>query len=315
MPIPDYQKLMLPLLRRVGEHPGTARVRDRVPSVADEFALTEPERAQRIPSGQDNLLTNRLFWARTYLVKVGLLAATKREFVEITPRGRDILSRAPKLIDNRLLSEFPEFAAWAKSASQAKPSLATHAPTDTKENGVSDTANVATPRERIDGAIGELNAALTSDLLERVRVMHPSDFEDLIIRLLLAMGYGQGLEEMAEALGGSGYGGIDGVIHEDPLGLERVYIQAKRYKEGSNVASGDVRNFIGALNIKRASKGVFVTASDFTPDARATARDATVQVVLIDSVRLADLMVKYKVGVLVRTVIELKEIDEGFFEA
>ena len=150
-------------------------------------------------------------------------------------------------------------------------------------------------------------------MLHRVREMVPTDFEGLIIKLLLAMGYGQGSDEMAEALGGTGDGGVDGLIHQDPLGLDRVYIQAKRYKEGNNVSSPDIRNFIGALNIHRASKGVFVTASQFTADARQSAQGSTVQVVLIDGRRLTELMLRYKVGVLVRDTYEVKDLDEGFF--
>jgi restriction system protein len=143
--------------------------------------------------------------------------------------------------------------------------------------------------------------------------MDPGDFEGLVIQLLLAMGYGEGQEEMAKALGGTGDGGIDGVIHQDALGLERVYIQAKRWKENNNVSSPEIRNFVGALNIHRASNGVFVTASTFTADAKAAAKNSTVQVVLIDGERLTDLMVRYGVGVLVRSVVTINELDEGFF--
>jgi restriction system protein len=144
--------------------------------------------------------------------------------------------------------------------------------------------------------------------------MRPDEFERLIVQLLLAMGYGQGSDEMAEALGGTGDGGMDGVINQDPLGLDRVYIQAKRYKDGNSVAPREIRDFVGALNIHRANKGVFVTASSFTREARAAAQGSTVHVVLIDGDRLAELMLRKKVGVLVRTVIELGEVDEGFFE-
>jgi restriction system protein len=179
---------------------------------------------------------------------------------------------------------------------------------------LSETNNQGTPRERIDAAQRELEAALRADLLERVRQMTPSDFEELVIRLLLAMGYGEGQEEMARALGGTGDGGIDGVVHQDPLGLERVYVQAKRWKANNNVSSPEIRDFLGALNINRASKGVFVTASDFTNDAKAAARNSTLHVVLIDGERLTDLMVRYKIGVLVRSVVEIKDLDEGFFE-
>lgn len=143
--------------------------------------------------------------------------------------------------------------------------------------------------------------------------MTSSEFEGLILRLLVAMGYGAGLEEMAQSLGGSSDGGMDGVVHQDPLGLERVYVQAKRYKEGNGVSSPDIRNFVGALNIHRANKGVFVTASHFTPEARKAADGSTVQVVLIDGPRLSELMVRYNVGVLVRSTVEIKDIDEGFF--
>lgn len=310
MGVPDYQTLMLPLLTGVASAGGPVRVREVVDRLADQFALTEDERNARLPSGQENLLVNRVNWARTYLVKAGLLEAPKRGFVCITAEGRTVLAENPERIDNKLLRRFSSFLDWTNPAERTGLSVGELSP----EQPAVMSSEVATPRERIDLAISEMDSALKSDLLTRVRTMTPADFEDLIIRLLLGMGYGQGLEEMGKALGGSGDGGVDGVIHEDPLGLERVYIQAKRYKEGSNIASGDVRNFIGALNIQRATKGVFVTASSFTPDARRAAQDATVQIVLIDAPHLAELMVRYKVGVLVRAVVEIKEADEGFFD-
>jgi restriction system protein len=313
MPVPDYQSLMLPLLRRLGEATGPTAVKDHVESIADEFALTEAERLQRIPSGQENLLTNRLHWARTYMGKAGLTASPKRGQAVITNRGRALLSENPAGISNATLSRYPEFLVWTK-ASQRAPGR----PSETLQGGSGGDATMAseqTPAERIGQAVAELEAALRADLLDRVRRMTVVEFEGLILRLLLAMGYGQGLEEMASALGGSGDGGMDGVIHQDPLGLDRVYIQAKRYKEGNNVSSPDIRNFVGALNIHRANKGVFVTASQFTGEAQKAAEGSTVQVVLIDGARLAELMVRYKVGVLVRSMVELKDLDEGFFEA
>jgi restriction system protein len=313
MPVPDYQSLMLPLLKRLDQAKEPASIRSFLNSIADEFGLTPEERAQRIPSGVENLLANRLAWARTYLGKAGLLASPKRGLVTITNKGTDLVRENPSRIDVAVLRRYPEFNEWIRSSQRPLAELED----DSFETApLVDTPPAArqTPRERIDIAQRELDAALRADLLERVREMTPLDFEKLVIRLLLNMGYGEGQEEMAKALGGSGDGGMDGVIHQDPLGLERVYVQAKRWKQNNNVSSPEIRNFVGALNIHRASKGVFVTASEFTADAKAAARDSTVQVVLIDGNRLTDLMVRYKVGVLVRSVVEIKDVDDGFFE-
>jgi restriction system protein len=317
--VPDYQTLMLPLLQCLASHEGPATVRHFLEPIADAFELTEEERAARIPSGQEILLANRLQWARTYMGKAGLLASPKRGLVQITERGRALLAEAPERIDVEMLGRYPEFVSWVVGSRGKTPAPLIPA-NDLSGNTQEPTvpaltrSDESTPRERIDAAMGEIEAALRSEILDRVRQMTPAEFEGLILQLLLAMGYGQGLAEMASALGGSGDGGMDGVIHQDPLGLERVYIQAKRYKEGNNVSSPDIRNFIGALNIHRANKGVFVTASQFTSDARQAAQGSTVQVVLIDGERLSDLMVRYKVGVLVRGVIEIKELDDGFFD-
>jgi len=320
MAVPDYQTLMLPLLRRLGEQDNPVAVRDFLDSVADEFRLSEEERSERIPSGQENLLANRVAWARTYLGKAVLLASPKRGLVEITPRGRALLEEMPLEITNATLSRYPEFVDWlthSRQSSKVREPKVVAAGTVAATTGTKmlPATEALTPREMIDGAVGEVEAALKADLLDRVRCMSPAEFEGLILRLLLAMNYGQGLDEMALALGGSGDGGVDGVIHQDPLGLERVYVQAKRYKDGNNVGPNDVRGFVGALNIHRATKGVFVTASQFTTDARKAADGATVQVVLIDGERLASLMVRHKVGVLVRSTVELKEIDEGYFSS
>lgn len=315
MSVPDYQTLMLPLLHKLAMTKHPVAVREFIEPLADEFALTDEERAERIPSGQENLLANRLAWARTYLGKAKLLTSPKRGLVEISDRGRELLATNPSQIDLTLLRQYPEFVNWMTGVKDEKEPTAPTTSSDARPSVVSIAADErATPREQVDRAIAAIDGALKSDLLERVRAMSPAEFEGLILRLLLAMGYGQGLDEMALALGGSGDGGIDGVIHQDPLGLDRVYIQAKRYKEGNNVSSPDIRNFIGALNIHRASKGVFVTASQFTGDAKAAAQGSTVQVILIDGPRLTDLMLRYRVGVIIRETIALMVIDEGFFD-
>jgi restriction system protein len=321
MAVPDYQMLMLPLLRRLAQQSGPAPVRAFVDSIADEFQLTEAQRAERIPSGLENLLANRLAWARTYLGKAGLLSSPRRGLVEITGREREALKAHPDRINVDVLRQYPEFSEWMARSQRVKGSSTDDHAGEVGRNvthghltSISFSSEERTPRERIDAALQEITSALTEDLLNRLRQMSPSDFEDVVLRLLLAMGYGQGLDEMARALGGAGDGGMDGVIHQDPLGLERVYIQAKRWKDGHNVSSPEIRDFVGALNIHRANKGVFVTASQFTSDAVKAASSSTVQVVLIDGPRLTELMVKYKVGILVRDTVELKAIDEGFFE-
>jgi restriction system protein len=209
------------------------------------------------------------------------------------------------VVNTAFLSTIPTFQEWRKGAAGAEV------------GGIADVSSAAeisaTPEERIDKARQELEANLKADLLDRVRQMDPSDFEELIILLLVKMGYGQGRQEMAKALGGSGDGGVDGVVHQDPLGLDRVYIQAKRYKDGNTVGPGEINSFIGALNVKKANKGLFVTASGFTKQARAHVSASSMHVVLIDGVRLAELMVRYSVGVVVRETVELKAVDEGFF--
>jgi restriction system protein len=318
MPIPDYQALMLPLLKRLALSNGAVAVRSFVDDVAEEFSLTDEERLERIPSGTENLLANRLAWARTYMGKAGLLSSPKRGLVEITQEGRDLIAENPAKIDNETLGQYPAFIEWLTQSRAGRlpkeRSIPDVAVTPNSELGSPERQpDLETPLEMIDRATSLLSASLRNELLERVRQMSPAEFEGLILRLLLAMGYGSGLDEMAKALGKSSDGGVDGVIHQDPLGLERVYVQAKRYREGNGVSSPDIRNFVGALNIQRATKGVFVTASHFTTEAQRAADGTTLQVVLIDGKRLADLMLRHGVGVIVRSIVEIKEVDEGFF--
>jgi restriction system protein len=303
-PLPDYQAVMLPLLRHVATAQQPVAIIDAMPDIAREMQLTEAQLAERLPSGRQGVFHNRLHWAKQYLTRAGLLENVQRGRFQITDEGRRLLSTNPHVVNNDVLSRYASFVAW-KDGEQDTSAPAT-APS---ARAVED----ATPLERIESAQKEIEASLRADLFDRVRQMSPADFEELIIRLLVRMGYGQGRDEMAEALGGSGDGGVDGVVHQDPLGLDRVYIQAKRYKEGNTVGPHDINSFIGALNIKKANKGLFVTASSFTRQAREHALAASTHVVLIDGQRLADLMVRHKVGVRVQEVVELKVIDEGFF--
>lgn len=310
MAVPDYQSLMLPLLRRVAEAGRPTGIAEMMPLVAADLQLTEADLAERLPSGRQGLLHNRLHWSKYYLVGAGVLQSTRRGLFEITTTGRALLAENPPVINNEVLSRYPAFRAWlmrSRAGTEAQGSDTTLAIVDHVGTPV------ATPEERIEAARRELDAGLRSEVLSRVRQMDPGDFEQLIITLLLRMQYGQGRDELAQVLGGSGDGGVDGVVHQDPLGLDRVYIQAKRYKEGNPVGPEAINSFIGALNIKRANKGLFVTASSFTKQAREHAERSTTHVVLIDGERLADLMVRHGVGVVVRDAIEIKAVDEGFF--
>lgn len=306
MAIPDYQSAMLPLLKRAAETKEPVSIMELMPLLAADFNLSEDEIAERLPSGMQGVFHNRLHWAKFYMTRAGLLETTKRGRFQITSEGSALLAAGPTQITNQTLSASPAFRAWFKSSQASTTNEPAVAP-------VADTSG-ATPEERIEEARKELEANLKAEILDRVRQMPPGDFEQLIIQLLVRMNYGQGREELAQALGGSGDGGVDGVVHQDPLGLDRVYIQAKRYKEGNNVGPDAINSFIGALNIKKANKGLFVTASGFSKQAREHATASSLHVVLIDGDRLAELMIRHGVGVLTRHTVEIKTLDEGFFE-
>jgi restriction system protein len=307
MSVPDYQALMLPLLKQAAAAREPVSVMSVLPAVAADLALTEADLAERLPSGRQGVLHNRLHWAKQYMTRAGLIETTRRGQFQATGAGHSLIAEGLPAINNRILARFPPFVAWLRSKDTVDGPEAPDLPITERER------LRATPEERIDAARRELAAGLRADLLDRVRAMPPGEFEGLIIELLVKMGYGQGTEEMAKALGGSGDGGVDGVVHQDPLGLDRVYIQAKRYREGNTVGPDAINSFIGALNIKRANKGLFVTASTFTKQAREHAERSTTHVVLVDGDRLAELMVRHGVGVVVRQTIEIKAIDEGYF--
>lgn len=310
MPIPTYEDLMLPLLKEYAASNRPRSLKELVPLMADKLGLTEDEKAERLPSGRQSLFYNRLAWAKTYMGKAGLLSSPSRGLAQITERGQAVLRQNPERIDGTTLAQFDEFTDWRDTSNTDTPKETAGTITVPQPNLE---ATQRTPEERIEAARKDLEKGLRAELLERVRAMDPADFEELIVQLLLRMGYGSGAEEMAAALGGSGDQGIDGVIHQDPLGLDRVYIQAKRYNEGNVVGSGAIRDFNGALDLKRAPKGLFVTASSFSRDARIQAESATRQIVLIDGEELASLMIRHKVGTRVVATVDIQEVDGAFF--
>ncbi|WP_428377236.1 restriction endonuclease [Lichenicoccus sp.] len=301
---------MLPVLRRCGEK--TWIMRDLVSRIADDLNLTSEERSQQIPSGGTSVIASRVHWAKTYLKQAGLLEQPKRGVVQISERGREVLSRKPGRIDPALLQQFAEFRAFlgrAKVVGEggAEPITPTLGPTVP--------APSSTPEEQIAAASVAIDEALRDALLARILEASPAFFEKLIIDLLLAMGYGGSRLDAGEQLGGTGDGGVDGVIREDQLGLDQIYLQAKRYRPGNTVPGETVQAFIGALIGKGAQKGVFITTSTFTKSAMGAAnRSGSVRVVLIDGGALTKLMVRFNVGTRIALSVDIKKIDLDYFE-
>lgn len=304
MAIPDYETIMRPLLEACED--GTAHpVRDLAEALADKFGLTPAERAELLPSGIVKFVS-RVGWAKTYLKQAGLVEQPVRAMVRITPRGKKALKSAGR-IDNTYLSQFAEFQAFKDRSRTAQASRGTE-PADAQP------VEAVTPQEALQQAFDELRDSLVNEVLDALLHASPAFFERAVVDLLRAMGYGGSVEDAGMLLGGPGDGGIDGAIKEDTLGLDTVYVQAKKWATDRTVGDRDIRDFIGALQLQRARKGVFFTTSDFTKSARESATRSESRVVLINGRRLAELMVDYKVGVSVTSVMELKRLDSDYFE-
>jgi restriction system protein len=307
--IPDYQTLMLPLLRLASdgqEH----RIGEVIEPLAKQLDISADELAEMLPSGRQPVFNNRVHWAKTYLAQAKLLEITRRAYFRITDRGREILRENPKRVDVRLLERFPEFNEFKQRARESQTGGLSPS---TAEITTSAEAKLATPDELLRGTIADIEAALSSELLNRILTAPPAFFEELIVTLLMRMGYGGEREEAGRAVGKSGDGGIDGIIDQDPLGLDRVYLQAKRYKLDLPVSEPEVRAFSGSLGAAKASKGVFVTTSYFTRPAHDFAKRHPFKMVLIDGAQLAALMIRHNVGVRTTETLHVKRIDEDFF--
>lgn len=300
MAIPDYESLMLPLLRvAAADAQRDVRLLDAVNLLAAEFNLSDAERAELLPSGGTFKFASRVSWARTYLQKAGLLESPKRGYFRLTARGQQIVLNPPEKFDTRFLSQFDEFKVFQGKRSPQSPAVGTVA--------------ALTPMESMSSFYEQFRDALATELLDKVKRCSPQFFEQLVVQVLLSMGYGGTLKDAGSAIGKTGDGGIDGVIREDKLGLDNIYIQAKRWTE-KPVGTPDLDQFSGALSKKKAHKGIFITTSTFTRDALATAKDYTSRMVLIDGQQLANYMIDYGVGVSVLNVFELKRVDHDFFE-
>lgn len=299
MAIPDFQTIMLPLLRLAAdgqEH----KLGDAYDELAREFGLSPDERSELLPSGRQRKFDNRVGWARTHLRKAGLFGSPRRWWFVITPRGRDTLAENPPHVDMQYLTRFEEFRAFRETV---------RVPSSSNDDEVSE----RTPRELLEAGIRSLREAAVSDLLERVRAMKPRAFERLVLDVLVAMGYGADRVGAARHLGQSGDEGVDGVIAQDSLGLDVVYVQAKRWN--SAVGRPDVQQFIGSLDGKNATKGVFLTTSTFSAEASDYVnRISPKRIVLVDGQRLAELMVDHGVGVTNETLL-VSRISSDYFDA
>lgn len=323
MPIPSYDVLMLPVLRLCADRVWV--MRDLVTRVADDLGLDEREREQETAGGSGTVISSRVHWAKTYLKHTGLLVQPKRGQVTITERGRDVLRRNPTRIDTALLQEFVEFREFLNRtrSTGGTPMAAAGVSVTTVLPGTGASVvpfpvaeAVATPEEQIASASLALDEALRDALLARVLEGTPAFFEGLIVDLLLAMGYGGSRADAGEQLGGTGDGGVDGVIREDQLGLDRIYLQAKRYQPGNSVGSEAVQSFMGALVGRGAQKGVLITTSSFTRAAvGVAAQPGHLRLVLIDGDELTRLMVRFGVGVRVARTVEIRRVDLDYFDA
>lgn len=303
--IPDYQTLMRPVLECAAQ--GEVRIGDAIEQLADKLGLSQEERGQMLRSGRQTTFANRIHWAKLYLVRAGLIESTRRSYFRITSRGQAALADAHAVINNAYLAQFKEFQDFKARLSQPDQESPDVVLPEGEETG-------ETPYEALRRAHGELTTGLAAELLDRVSNSTPAFFERLIVDLLIAMGYGGSSQEAGRALGQSGDNGVDGVIDQDPLGVDQIYVQAKRYTEGNNIGAGAIRDFYGALSLKKAQKGIFVTTSSFSNAAMETARGLGSRIVLIDGLQLTRLMIRYNVGCRDEEVLHLKKIDEDFFE-
>ena len=304
MPVPDFQSLMLPALKALADG-SEARISEVRARVAAAEGLTPEDLRELVPSGQQSVFTNRVSWSVIHMTRAGLVERVRRAVYRLTPQGERLLSRAPTRIDMQTLRESPAYVEWlGRTKAQSPSDSAPSAPDDSRD----------TPEEALSRAAQELRAALEADVLGRVREAAPAFLESVVIDLLIAMGYGGGDARMGHVTGRSGDGGIDGTIREDALGLDEVYVQAKKYAEGNTVGEGDLRNFAGAIDAAGTTKGVFVTTAAFTRAARAYVARSPKRIVLIDGEELARLMVLHNIGVRTRDRYEIKRIDEDYFD-
>lgn len=295
MAIPDYQSLMLPLLKLLSNGQELS-LREAIGILSEKFQLTDEEKKELLPSGLQPVIDNRVGWARTYLKKAGLVESTRRGYIIITHRGLEALQQNPSEINHAFLVQYPEYVEFK---SRKIP--------DKNDNGDGKT----TPEEMIEEGYQRIRQELAQELLSQIKKNTPNFFEKLVVELLVKMGYGGSRRDAGEAIGRAGDEGIDGIIKEDRLGLDIIYIQAKRWE--NTVGRDEIQKFVGALQGKRAKKGVFITTSDFTSGAISYIQNIDTKVILIDGDRLTQLMIDFDIGVSNVSTYEIKKIDSDYF--
>ncbi len=306
MAIPDYQSLMLPLLQIAAKKGGELSISEAVDILAKQFGLTDEDLKEMLPSGTQATFVNRVGWAATYMKKAGLLEGTRRGYFRITKKGEKLLQSQPKEINVKLLQQYPEFVEFQKlKGTRSKDKIS-----DSKV--ISDISS-ATPSEVLETAYKNLRDELAEELLNKLKKVSPSFFERIVVELLVKMGYGGSRVEAGKAIGKTGDGGIDGIIKEDRLGLDVIYVQAKRW-EDNPVGRPAVMQFAGALQAQKANKGIFITTSRFTEDAKSYVSQIGSKIVLIDGEQLANLMIDHDVGVSTVSLYPVKKIDNDYFE-
>lgn len=292
MPVPDYQSLMLPLLKFASDNQEHG-IREAIQHIADEFDLTDEDRNELLPSGQQPIIDNRVGWARTYLLKSGLLESPRRGYFKITTKGLEVLRKNPLRIDVAFLRQFPEFNEFRTIRRE------TSRESSKEEFELED----VTPDELMEKGNNLIHASLTQELLEKLRTVEPYFFEEVVGKLLSAMGYGR-----CEITGGSGDGGVDGIVNQDKLGLDRIFFQAKRYGESNTVTARDVRDFVGTLDLHGVNKGIFFTTSRFPKDTNDILKKTPKHIILIDGPNLARLMIEHDIGVSTEKVYKIKKL-------
>jgi len=300
MPIPDFQSIMRPLLE--AHQDGEEHVnRDLIALLADHFDLSEDERRKMLPSGGAKLFDNRVGWAKTHIAQAGLLSSPRRAISTITERGREVLRDYPDRVDLRVLNEFEDYREFR---TRRRNSEASEEPSE----GIS---NAQTPEESLENEYQKVRQQVEADLLKQIMDNPPGFFESVVVDLVVGMGYGGSRKDAGEALGRSGDEGIDGIIKEDLLGLDVIYVQAKRW--GNTVGRPEIQKFAGALQGQRARKGIFITTSTFSSEAIGYASRIDTKIILIDGQRLAELMYDHEIGVATASVFKVKRIDSDYF--
>ncbi len=303
MSIPDYQTCMLPLLRFSADG-NEHLLKDAVTALAKEFRLTLKEKSEYLPSGQQTVIANRVAWARTYMKKAGLLFSPRRGYLAITERGRLVLAEKPRAINVAFLERFPEFLEF-RALRHDKTTL------DLANLKNSDNGN--TPDEELNVAYERLRSALAAEILDAFKTSDPALFERAIVDLLVRMGYGGSREDAGQVIGKHGDEGIDGIIKEDRLGLDIIYLQAKRWD--ATIGRPEIQKFAGALDGQRAKKGIFITTSDFSREALDYVSRIDKKIILLDGQTMARLMIDFGVGVTPIVTYEIKKLDLDFFQS